>query len=118
MLLRYAILYHSGVETPHYDLMFETSPGSELATWRSPVWPLLQPAVLTRLADHRRDYLTYEGPVSNNRGEVKQVSAGVCTIRRFDEDQFWSIRFPDLQLPPLHLKFGDADQWLAMLECY
>ncbi|HBE68769.1 MAG TPA: hypothetical protein DDW52_11540 [Planctomycetaceae bacterium] len=34
-----------------------------------------------RLIDHRRHYLTYEGPVSGNRGEVKRVASG--TYERF-----------------------------------
>jgi len=29
-----------------------------------------------RLADHRTAYLTYEGPVSNDRGSVNQVDSG------------------------------------------
>jgi len=118
MLLKYVILFHDRVPSPHFDLMFETEPGSALATWRSPAWPLLQPGVLTKLQDHRRDYLEYEGPVSGDRGQVKRISAGVCSIRKFDDDNFWSIHFPDLQLPRLHLKFGHGDEWLAMLECY
>ena len=38
--LRYVILWHDGVAEPHFDLMFETLPGSALATWRSPRWPV------------------------------------------------------------------------------
>jgi hypothetical protein len=117
MHLRFAILYHDGVANPHFDLMFESEPGSKLVTWRSPCWPLLQPVVLTKLPDHRRDYLEYEGPVSGDRGQVKRISSGICTIRKFDNEAFWSIHFPDLQLPRLHIKHGFEDQWLAMLEC-
>jgi hypothetical protein len=29
-----------------------------------------------RLADHRLDYLKYEGPVSGDRGEVRRLDAG------------------------------------------
>ncbi len=29
-----------------------------------------------RIADHRRAYLTYEGPISGNRGHVERLSAG------------------------------------------
>src|SRR5258706_5113599 len=76
MPLRFAILHHTGVPTPHFDLMFETAPGSPLATWRSPVWPILQPTPIERLDDHRRDYLDYQGPVSNDRGHVRRVAGG------------------------------------------
>lgn len=33
-----------------------------------------------RLADHRREYLTYEGPVSGGRGRVRRVAEGVCGV--------------------------------------
>ena len=38
MSLRYAILHHTGIPSPHFDLMFETAPGSDLATWRVERW--------------------------------------------------------------------------------
>ncbi len=75
--LRFVILHHTGVPSPHFDLMLETSPNGPLATWRCPIWPL--PAGETpvvRLADHRRHYLDYEGPVSGDRGEVRRVARG------------------------------------------
>jgi hypothetical protein len=75
-LLRYVVLHHTGIESPHYDLMLELTPGSDLATWRSPRWPPLPTDESTQLANHRRDYLEYEGPVSGNRGEVKCVGSG------------------------------------------
>lgn len=73
---RYVVLHHTGVAQPHYDLMFETRPGPALKTWRSPRWPIEQPTPLEPLADHRADYLTYEGPVSGRRGSVKRVEQG------------------------------------------
>lgn len=76
MLLRYAILHHQGAAEPHFDLLFETAPGSTLATWRSEHWPLKGQAALLRIADHRREYLEYEGPVSGNRGHVQRVEGG------------------------------------------
>ena len=74
--LRYVILRHEGVPDPHFDLMFEVTEGGALATWRSPSWPPEATARLDKLADHRREYLTYEGPVSNNRGRVSRVESG------------------------------------------
>jgi hypothetical protein len=82
--LRYVVLRHEGVPDPHFDLMFETSPGSPLATWRSPAWPIAEDMPLTPLADHRRDYLTYEGPVSGGRGSVRRVAEGFHRVRRND----------------------------------
>src|SRR5437870_3654302 len=51
---RYTILWHHDINEPHYDLMFETMPRSDLATWRSPTWPIESRIELTRLKDHRR----------------------------------------------------------------
>jgi hypothetical protein len=73
--LRFVVLHHTGVAQPHFDLMFETGPGSALATWRSAVWPIVKATPLERVADHRRDYLQYEGAVSGGRGEVRRVLA-------------------------------------------
>jgi hypothetical protein len=59
----------------HWDLMLES--GDALRTWR-----LLDPpdtgGVIRAepLGDHRRDYLTYEGPVSGGRGCVERWDAG------------------------------------------
>jgi hypothetical protein len=80
--LRYVVLHHDGIPEPHYDLMFETSPGSPLATWRSPAWPPQADAPLIPLPDHRAEYLSYEGPVSGGRGTVRRVASGRHSIRQ------------------------------------
>jgi hypothetical protein len=33
-----------------------------------------------RMADHRREYLTYEGPVSGGRGGVVRLARGSCEV--------------------------------------
>ena len=90
--LLYVILHHEEIPDPHFDLMFETLPGSELATWRSPAWPIESPVVLTRLKDHRRVYLDYEGDLSGSRGRVHRVAHGECEID-IGENAVWTIRF-------------------------
>jgi hypothetical protein len=80
LMLRYVVLHHTGIESPHYDLMLELSAGSDLTTWRVPNWPPRQDDAFTPLPDHRRDYLEYEGPISGNRGDVKRVAAGSFRI--------------------------------------
>lgn len=116
-MLEFVIVHHSGVDEPHFDLMFESSPGSMLTTWRSEQWPIDKPAALVRIGDHRRDYLDYEGPVSNDRGQVKQVARGRCAIERDENGLFWSIRFEDPTMPPLNIKHVTADQWLGVPSC-
>jgi hypothetical protein len=90
MTLRFAILHHTGVGVPHYDLMFEAEPGAKLATWRSPVWPVTQPTPVERIDDHRRDYLEYEGAVSNDRGRVDRVAGGLFRFESRTDDR-WVI---------------------------
>ena len=82
--LRYVVLRHEGVAEPHFDLMFETSPGSVLRTWRAPRWPLKAGDLLTGLGEHRRAYLVFEGPVSGGRGFVQRVCAGTIELTRSD----------------------------------
>ena len=91
---RYAILTH---DFPffHWDLLLEV--GEIAWTWRLTAEngsqsqeadcaraPLesacLDGFVVERIADHRRLYLDYEGPVSGNRGQVTRVDEGVFRL--------------------------------------
>ena len=110
--LRYVVLRHEGVESTHFDLMFETGPGSALATWRSAIWPVDRQTRLTKLPDHRRDYLAYEGPVSGGRGWVRRVAAGAHTVQH--PTGTWVIEFlpPDL-LPALFMLEITHGEWAA-----
>jgi hypothetical protein len=78
-MLRYVVLHHIGYGEPHYDLMVEDAPGGLLRTWRLDRWPAAEDVKVTSLPVHRRAYLTYEGPVSGNRGEVRRVAEGVLS---------------------------------------
>ncbi|HSZ59934.1 MAG TPA: hypothetical protein VK797_30105 [Tepidisphaeraceae bacterium] len=89
--LRYAVLRHSDVDEPHFDLMFETLPGSMLATWRSAQWPIEFPTQLTRLRDHRRLYLEFEGDIPGNRGSVIRVAEGTCEVQVVGDNSVWRI---------------------------
>ena len=106
---RYVILFHDGVAEPHFDIMVETVPGGPLMTWRSIDWPIVREANVTRLGEHRRDYLDYEGPVSGDRGTVKRIAGGACKVE-------WQTRHDLLLEIPgggLHLQCLDDDHWLA-----
>jgi hypothetical protein len=85
----YVILRHEGIEKPHFDLMFQTAPGSMLATWRAETWPLSAPALLEKLPDHRTAYLTFEGQISGNRGTVRRVEQGICNVEQVGDR--WTI---------------------------
>lgn len=73
---RFVILYHDSPRGDHWDLMFENE--ESLTTWalppQTPGEAFVCPA--EPLPDHRLAYLEYEGPVSGNRGSVRQVDAG------------------------------------------
>jgi hypothetical protein len=104
---RFVVLRHEGVDPPHYDLMFELSSGGSLATWRSDVWPIVRPTPLVKLDDHRREYLSYEGPLTGGRGFVRRVAGGRCRIERPGETQ---MRIAFLDQPGglvLRLRNGD-----------
>jgi hypothetical protein len=84
----FALLHHRQPAGDHWDLMLER--GDALATWQ--IWDDPQrltevrhpgPLRARRIGDHRRAYLTYEGPLSRNRGEVHRVDAG--SYRLIDE---------------------------------
>jgi len=77
----FVIILHTGCGPEHYDLMLEMlEAGEALATWRLERDCLdLRPGealAARKLPDHRRAYLSHQGPVSGGRGRVTQVHAG------------------------------------------
>ena len=112
--LRYVILRHEGIDEPHFDLMFETSSGSALATWRCESWPIETTAALVRLPDHRRAYLDYEGPISGDRGHVTRVTTGFYRLERGDGGRHWRVTIRDVMgYTQLTLTQDGDDQWTA-----
>jgi hypothetical protein len=102
--LHYVILHHEGIGLPHFDLMFELEPGAALSTWRCEQWPVRDRIRITRLLDHRRDYLEYEGPISGGRGHVRRVASGQYLLRSdidpIDPDRLnWEMRFQEPATP-------------------
>jgi hypothetical protein len=75
----FVLLHHRLSDKEHWDLCLDL--GAVLATWqilsdptRSDKTTRYWPA--RRVADHRRAYLDYEGPISGGRGEVTRVDRG------------------------------------------
>jgi hypothetical protein len=93
MALAFVIHEHSGFGPTHYDLMLDDGPA--LATWQIAVCPIQigqgRSISATKLPDHRRHYLEYQGSISGGRGEVTRVDEGTyeCLAR---EDGLWRIR--------------------------
>ncbi len=95
----YVILRHrfdSGQGSPrtvveHTDWMFDN--GLSLWTWASDkaLPPPNQPfndRRFEKLFDHRREYLDYEGPVSNDRGQVTRIEQGHYELVVHNEERF------------------------------
>ena len=81
MPTRFVILHHRLADSEHWDLMLEY--GDILLTWQLPRVPTGReslPMLARRIADHRTDYLDYEGPVSGNRGMVNRIERGLAEI--------------------------------------
>lgn len=87
---------HDG--SAHYDLLLAPDgpddeaaaahehAGAALVAFRCSSRPddptaVVRGVTLERIADHRRAYLTYVGPISGGRGEVSRVAAGVLRWR-------------------------------------
>ena len=84
---RYVVLRHEGIAEPHFDFMVEPALGKPLKTWRLPAWPLTASSVeATRIDDHRNAFLTYEGPLSGDRGTVRRVESGGCVVLESSDD--------------------------------
>lgn len=101
---RYVVLRHEGFGELHYDLLWEWSPQFPLKSLRLNEWPITSATIIERTPDHRREYLDFEGPVSENRGEVQRIAEGSCTceVDRADSslltlDDGTSIRVPRAQ---------------------
>jgi len=82
--MRYVLLHHRtppGYPRPnHWDFMLETTEG-DLWTWALEEEPVAGRTIAAeRLANHRAAYLTYEGPVSGDRGEVRRIDAGTYEL--------------------------------------
>jgi len=82
-MLRYVILHHEtppGYQRPtHWDFMLETP--DALRTWALAEKPAAGATVAAEaLDDHRKDYLTYEGPVAGDRGQVQRWDSGTYWI--------------------------------------
>lgn len=76
-MYRFVILHHQTSTGEHWDVMLETD--SALTVWSiPPQLPIRSSFVCsaTRLPDHRKHYLDYEGEITDNRGTVSRVDTG------------------------------------------
>jgi hypothetical protein len=95
--------------------MFETATGSPLITWRAAAWPPtnpVNPITLHRIADHRHDYLEFEGPLSNDRGHVRRIEGGSFELLSHYEDVFIA-GFTGFSRTLIFRKNPHSDNWIC-----
>jgi hypothetical protein len=80
-----------------------------LATWALAEAPGdVERTTATRLADHRVDYLDFEGAVAGDRGSVTRYDAGACNVVDAT-DEHWIIDLAGRVLQGrAHLELEDA----------
>lgn len=68
----------------HWDLLVEIPGQERLATWQLSENPAETdgPIAARRIADHRRIYLEYEGPLTGDRGWVRRIDRGEAHVRQ------------------------------------
>lgn len=81
---RFVILRHEMSTSPragvHWDFMLERD--GKLRTWALVAEPVMGVEIAAdALADHRIDYLQYEGPIGGDRGEVRRWDEGQSEVR-------------------------------------
>lgn len=98
---QFVVLEHL-TDPVHFDVMLERE--EILWTWAyyDETFPaIFQELSLERIQDHRKKYLTYEGPISGDRGKVRRVESGNYQLQlneagtkkgRFQGEQ-WSFFF-------------------------
>lgn len=109
---RFVILHHQVAEGEHWDLMLER--GDALLTWKlllEPVDHSSLPIPARRIGDHRLAYLTYEGPISGNRGQVRRVDAGTVDILELTAGRCVFVLRGDRLSGRLELRVEDGD-WI------
>jgi hypothetical protein len=85
----FVLLEHRCGDDVHWDFMIEHDPDGRLPTWRLEHNPVgrADPIRATRIGEHRRVYLDYEGPISGDRGDVHRIDRGPAQILEMDDRQ-------------------------------
>lgn len=112
-------------DEPHFDWMFDG--GESLRTWATcPIdrFDLEFDVQCDGLPDHRRDYLDYEGPVSDQRGNVTRVMTGHFDLIESTDRRFTAKLFPHgdqasagavvefyRRLPERPLRLDESEAW-------
>lgn len=112
-MTRFTISRHTGSqEGDHFDLMLES--GEALKTWRVQHLNFENPQSATRIKDHRKKYLDFEGAVSGAKGRVHIHDTGTYTV------DLWSDKLIQVSLSGasvrarLRLEQKKEDEWTVV----
>ena len=109
----FVIQQHRCEQQVHWDLMLKK--GESLTTWQvfypPSDWPQKK-LECRHIFNHHLKYLTYQGPLGNNRGHVQIVAAGQYQAMEIAEN-FWRVTLiSDKINGRLELQHQQQDQWL------
>ena len=109
---RFVILRHDSRRGEHFDLMLEDA--GVLKTWALPRSPEVGAEIeCEALAEHRIEYLDYEGPISGQRGSVTRWDEGVYTLERRDDAE-WVVQLAGERLSGravIRRSADDSSRW-------
>jgi hypothetical protein len=95
----FVILEHTGTVSykpgVHWDLLCEE--GEDLRAWEFSEPITVPRQKIIALPAHRRMYLDYQGPISGDRGTVRQVAEGTFELLQ-DSPVQWTIRLHGIAL--------------------
>ncbi|GIW74631.1 MAG: hypothetical protein KatS3mg103_1153 [Phycisphaerales bacterium] len=91
---RTVLLHHRLPDgSAHYDWLLDRDGRGPLLTFRldRDISQDAEPFQAQPIADHRRLYLDYQGPIAGDRGHVERVACGRCLValERADRLRIW-----------------------------
>ena len=110
----FALLEH---KTPdgnvHWDFLLEVAGQERLATWRLADNPLTASGDIAaeKLPDHRRIYLEYEGPLTQNRGKVRRLDRGNAEVHAFTDENALAELAGEKLRGQATLRTSDSGMW-------
>ncbi len=110
---RFVIHRHQTPDGVHWDFMMQE--GHRLLTWRLPLGPehITNQAIETEMIfDHPLRFLTYEGPVQNQTGNVQIVDRGTYTLVKRDGNHFLMELAGTILTGRFHIIHHSLNDWI------
>ena len=105
---RFVVLKHERKTGAHFDLMLESS--GVLITYSFPVFPS-PGAACERLADHRIDYLDFEGDIGEGKGVVTRVESGTFDLLSVEDNAVFAFLRGERLRGDVRLRQQQEDTW-------